>query len=51
MIEEIKQQLIDEHRLGEVENRLKILEDKFDNLLSSLKLEFYNSNQSEYKDD
>ena len=33
MIEEIKRQLIDEHRLGEVENRLKILEDEFNNLL------------------
>jgi hypothetical protein len=49
MIEEIKQQLIVEHRLDNIENRLKQLDKRLDDLIFGLKIEFYNSSQHEYK--
>jgi len=38
---ENKEENIDSSRLNEIENRLKTLEKRFDNLIMTLKLEFY----------
>lgn len=50
MIEQTKNNLIVEHRLDNIENRLNQLDKRIDDLIMGLKIEFYNSSQHEYKD-
>lgn len=50
MIEQAKNNLITEHRLDIIENRLNQLDKRLDDLIFGLKIEFYNSTQHEYKD-
>ena len=51
MINEIKQELVTEHRIDEIEKLMTAIEDKISDLIMALKIEFYNNYQSEYKDD
>lgn len=51
MINEIKQELVTEYRIDEIEKRMTAIEDKTSDLIMSLKIEFYNNYQSEYKND
>jgi hypothetical protein len=50
MIEQTKNNLIVDHRLDTIENRLNMIDKRIDDLIMGLKIEFYNSSQHEYKD-